>query len=315
MLGFLGRRVVTLLFTLLAASVVVFTVLEVLPGDPALLMLGTEAREDTLAALRSQMGLDRPAPVRYLDWAGGALTGDFGTSYTYKMPVATLVGDRLAVTAPLALLALLLSTALAIPLGMLAAVKHNRIGDWGVMGFSQLGLAVPSFWVGIMLIWAFALQLRWFGAGGFPGWSAGWGTALQALVLPAVALALTEAAILARIVRSAMLETMREDYVRTARAKGLSKGQVLRRHVLRNAAIPVTTIVGITITSLIALSAVVERAFSLDGLGAALVQAALSKDFAVVQGIALVLVAAFVVANAIVDLLYAVLDPRIRYVK
>ena len=143
MLAFLARRFVTLLLTLVAASIVVFTVLEVLPGDPALLMLGTEAREDTLAALRSQMGLDLPAPVRYLDWVGGALTGDLGTSYTYKLPVAQLIGDRLAVTAPLALFALALSTLLALPLGMLAAIKHNRVGDWGVMGFSQLGLAVP----------------------------------------------------------------------------------------------------------------------------------------------------------------------------
>ncbi|MDR6292598.1 MULTISPECIES: ABC transporter permease [Inquilinus] len=310
MLAFLARRFVTLLLTLVAASIVVFTVLEVLPGDPALLMLGTEAREDTLAALRSQMGLDRPAPVRYLDWVGGALTGDLGTSYTYKLPVAQLIGDRLAVTAPLALFALALSTLLALPLGMLAAIKHNRVGDWGVMGFSQLGLAVPNFWVGIMLIWLFALQLGWFGAGGFPGWSAGWGGALHALVLPALALALTEAAILARVVRSAMLETMREDYVRTARAKGLSKGAVLRRHVLRNALIPVATIIGLQFGFLMAGAVVVENVFTLPGLGRLAFQAIAQRDLIVVKDVVVLLAAIVVVVNFLIDVVYAVIDPR-----
>jgi peptide/nickel transport system permease protein len=310
MLAFLARRFLTLLFTLFAASVVVFTVLEVLPGDPALLMLGTEAREDTLAALRSQMGLDQPAPVRYAIWVGGVLTGDFGTSYTYKLPVAQLIGDRLAVTAPLALFALLLSTLLALPLGMLAAIKHNRVGDWGVMGFSQLGLAVPNFWVGIMLIWLFALKLGWFGAGGFPGWSAGWGGALHALVLPALALALTEAAILARVVRSAMLETMREDYVRTARAKGLSKGAVLYRHVLRNAMIPVATIIGMQFGFLMAGAVVVENVFTLPGLGRLAFQAIAQRDLIVVKDVVVMLAAIVVVVNFLVDVVYAVIDPR-----
>lgn len=310
MLGFLARRGLALLFTLFAASVVVFVVLEVLPGDPAQLMLGTEAREDTLAALRQQMGLDRPAPARYLDWVGGALAGDLGTSYTYKMPVAQLIGDRLAVTAPLAILSLILSTALAIPLGMLAAIRHNRAGDWGVMGFSQLGLAVPNFWVGIMLIWVFALQLGWFGAGGFPGWGGGWAGALRALVLPATALALTEAAILARVVRSAMLETMREDYVRTARAKGLSKAAVLRRHVLRNAMIPVATIIGLQFGFLMAGAVVVENVFTLPGLGRLAFQAIAQRDLIVVKDVVVLLAAIVVAVNFLVDVVYAVIDPR-----
>jgi len=273
MLAFLARRTVTLLVTALAASLVVFVVLEVLPGDPALLMLGTEAREDTLAALRTQMGLDRPAPVRYLDWIGGLVTGNLGTSYTYDVPVEKLIADRMAVTLPLTFLALAMSTAIAIPLGMLAANRHNRPGDWGVMAFSQIGMAIPNFWFGILLILVFSVQLGWFDSGGFPGWDAGLGPALKALLLPALALALVEAAILARVARSAILETLREDYVRTARAKGLSRAAVMRRHVLRNALIPVSTIIGLQFGFLLAGAIVVENVFYLPGLGRLVFQA------------------------------------------
>ncbi|HYI69629.1 MAG TPA: ABC transporter permease, partial [Skermanella sp.] len=238
MTGFLGRRLLTLGLTLWLASLVVFVVLEVLPGDPALLMLGVDARPDTLAALRAQMGLDQPAPVRYLAWTAGLLTGDLGTSHTYGVPVAELIRDRLVVTAPLAGLAMLVSTAAALPLGLLAASQRGRPADYGVMAFSQLGVAVPNFWFGILLVLWFSIGLGWFEAGGFPGWSAGVGPALKSLILPALTLGLTEAAILARVTRSAVLDTLGEDYVRTARAKGLSRGAVMRRHVLRNALIP-----------------------------------------------------------------------------
>ncbi|HSK40061.1 MAG TPA: ABC transporter permease, partial [Arenibaculum sp.] len=199
MLTFLGRRLAGALATLLAASVVVFAVLEILPGDPALVMLGTEARPDTLAALREQLGLDRPAPVRYFAWIAGLLTGDFGTSMTYDVPVASLIADRIAVTAPLALLAILLSTAVALPLGLFAASRHGQFGDLGVMAFSQLGVAVPNFWFGILLVLLFSIGLGWLPSGGFPGWSAGIVPAFAALLLPACALALSEAAILARV--------------------------------------------------------------------------------------------------------------------
>ncbi len=310
MLSFLIRRSLALLLTLLAAALVVFLVLEVLPGDPALLMLGTEARDDTLAALRAQMGLDRPAPERFVAWIAGFLTGDLGTSYTYSVPVAKLVADRMAITLPLAVMALALSTAIALPLGMLAAAQHNRLGDYAVMAFSQLGMAVPNFWLGIVLTLIFSVTLGWFGSGGFPGWEGGPGPALQALLLPAVALALPEAAILARVTRSAVLETLREDYVRTARAKGLGHAAILRRHVLRNALIPVMTIIGLQFAFLMAGVVVVENVFYLPGLGRLIFQAVTQRDLIVVKDVVVLLTALVVAVNLLVDVLYAVIDPR-----
>jgi len=309
-LTFLIRRLFGLLLTLAAVSLVVFLVLEVLPGDVAQVMLGTEAREDTLAALRSQLGLDRPAHVRYADWVGGLFSGDLGTSHTYGVPVAGLIGERLAVTVPLAALAFVLSAALAVPLGMFAASRRGRPGDWGVMAFSQAGLAIPNFWFAILLILVFSVWLGWTPAGGFPGWGRGIGAALGALLLPAVALALTEAAVLARITRSAVLETLGEDYVRTARAKGLAPLAIMRRHVLRNALVPVTTVMGLQFAFLLAGAVIVENVFTLPGLGRLVLQAIFQRDVVVVKDAVLVLAGMVVVVNFLVDLLYAVIDPR-----
>src|SRR5690625_2712248 len=244
MILLLFRRGVSLVVTLLLASLAIFIVLEVLPGDPAAVMLGTEAREDTLAALRQQMGLDRPANERYLDWLGGVVTGNFGLSMTYRVPVSELILGRLGVTLPLAILAILISTALAVPLGTIAAANHERAADRGVMLFSQIGVAIPNFWFGLLLILFFSSYLGWFSAGGFPGWRPSVITAFKALLLPAIALALPQAAILARVTRSSVLEVLGEDFVRTARAKGLTQRVTLRRHVLRNALIPVVTVMG-----------------------------------------------------------------------
>lgn len=312
MLAFLVRRLLTLALTAWLATMVVFAVLEVVPGDPALLMLGTQAQPDTLAALRAQMGLDQPIPVRYLRWVGGLLTGDLGTSLTYARPVADLVAERLAITLPLAALALVLSAVIAIPLGLTAASRHGRAGDWAVMAFGQVGIAVPSFWFGILLILGFSVKLGWFPAGGFPGWQAGAGPALKALLLPAVALALPEAAILARVTRSAALDTLREDYVRTARAKGLGRRTVLIRHVLPNALIPVATILGLQCAFLIAGAVVVENVFTLPGLGRLLYQAIGQHDLIVVQSVVVMLAMSVVVVNALVDVAYAAIDPRPR---
>jgi peptide/nickel transport system permease protein len=313
MAAFLARRLASLALTLLLASAAVFIVLEVLPGDPALLILGTEAREDTLAALRTEMGLDRPAPERYLGWIAGLITGNLGTSHTYGVPVGELIGDRLAVTLPLAVLALALSTAIALPLGLFAALHRNRPGDYAVMAFSQLGIAVPNFWVGIMLTLFFAVFLGWFASGGFPGWEAGPAAALKALVLPAVALALGEAAILARVARGAVLETLAEDYVRTARAKGLSWARVVRAHVLRNALIPITTILGLQFAFLMAGTIVVENVFYLPGLGRLLYQAVSQRDLVVVKDVVVLLTALVVAVNFVVDACYAAIDPRERH--
>jgi peptide/nickel transport system permease protein len=309
---FLAKRLGILLATLLVTSLVVFLVLEILPGDPAQVMLGTEAQPETLAALRAQLGLDRPPVERYLAWLGGLATGDLGVSYTYSVPVADLVRERLAVTVPLAVIAMALTTVLAIGLGVYAAAHHNRLGDVGVMGLTQLGIAIPNFWFAILLILLFAVHLGWFSAGGFPGWSAGFGPALKALVLPALALALVQAAILARVTRSAVLEVLREDFVRTARAKGLSRRQTLWRHVLRNALIPVVTLMGLQFAALLSGTIVIENVFFLPGVGRLIFQSITQRDLIVVKDVVVLLAAMVVAVNFLVDLLYAAIDPRLR---
>jgi peptide/nickel transport system permease protein len=312
MTRFLVRRGLAMLATLFAASIVVFLVLEILPGDPALVMLGVDAQPDTLAALRRQLGVDQPPLDRYLAWVGGLLTGDLGVSYTYGVPVRALIVERLALTVPLALLAMAITVALAIAMGVYAAARHNRPGDYGVMAATQLGLAVPNFWLGILLILLFAVQLGWFPAGGFPGWESGIAPSLQALLLPAVALALVQAAILARATRSAVLDALREDYVRTARAKGLTRGQALWRHALRNALIPVVTVMGLQFAYLLSGAIVIENVFYLPGLGRLVFQAISQRDLIVVKDVVILLAAMVVVVNFIVDVLYAVIDPRVK---
>jgi len=311
-LVFLIRRLGGLVATLLVATVVVFAVLEILPGDPASLMLGVNAQPDTIAALRTELGLDRPALARYLGWIGGMLVGDFGISYTYRVPVAGLIADRALVSLPLALMALLLSTAIAIPLGTLAATAHNRWPDATVMGFAQVGVAVPNFWFGILLVYLFAVTLRWVPAGGFAGWDAGPAAALASLILPAIALALPQAAILARVMRSALLDVLHEDYIRTARAKGLPFLATVWRHGVRNALIPVLTILGLQFAFLIAGTIIIENVFYLPGLGRLIFQAVAQRDLIVVQSLTVLLVATVVIVNFLVDLAYAAGDPRLR---
>jgi len=311
-LVFLIRRLGGLVATLLVATVVVFAVLEILPGDPASLMLGVNAQPDTIAALRTELGLDRPALARYLGWIGGMLVGDFGISYTYRVPVAGLIADRALVSLPLALMALLLSTAIAIPLGTLAATAHNRWPDATVMGFAQVGVAVPNFWFGILLVYLFAVTLRWVPAGGFAGWDAGPAAALASLILPAIALALPQAAILARVMRSALLDVLHEDYIRTARAKGLPFLATVWRHGVRNALIPVLTILGLQFAFLIAGTIIIENVFYLPGLGRLIFQAVAQRALIVVQSLTVLLVATVVIVNFLVDLAYAAVDPRLR---
>ena len=306
------RRLTALMVTLLVASLLIFLLLEILPGDPAAVILGVGAQEDTLRALRAELGLDLPAPVRYLNWLGEVLQGDLGRSYTYDTPVQELLLNRVELSLPLALLAILLSTGIAIPLGVFAASRHRKVADTGIMGFAQLGVAVPNFWFAILLILLFSVKLGWFSAGGFAGWDAGWFPAFKSLVLPAVALALPQAAILARVTRSSVLETVQEDYIRTARAKGLSRNQALWRHAVRNALIPVVTILGLQLSFLLAGTVIIENVFYLPGVGRLLFQAIAQRDLMVVKNLVLVLAATVVLINFLVDLLYAVLDPRLR---
>jgi peptide/nickel transport system permease protein len=308
----LARRMLGLAVTLAAASVIVFTVMEVLPGDPAVVILGVGAEPESLAALRGELGLDRPPVERYLAWIAGLARGDLGHSHTYAVPVLELISERVAVTFPLALIAMALTAAIAIPAGVLAARLRGGIGDVGISVVAQLGVAVPNFWFAMLLIIVFAVSLGWLPAGGFPGWDAGLGPALGALVLPALALALPQAAILTRVTRSAMLDTIAEDYVRTARAKGLTRSAALWRHALENALIPVVTIMGLQFSFLISGTIVIENVFHLPGLGRLLFQAIAQRDLIVVKELVLLLAISVVVVNFLVDLAYLALDPRLR---
>ena len=308
---YLLGRLVSLALSLLVASLVIFAVIEVVPGDAASYMLGLNASEETVAALRDRLGLNEPPPLRYLHWVAGMLRGDFGQSYTYRVPVAELVGQRLAVSLPLALYALLLAVAIAFPAGLLAAARRGRGLDAAVMGATQVGIALPNFWFAMLLVLAFALHWRIFPAGGFPGWDeplAG----LRALTLPAVALALPQAAILARVLRSALIETLGQDYIRTARAKGLTAGQAILHHALRNAMVPVLTIMGMQFSFLLAGAIIIENVFYLPGLGRLIFQAITQRDLIVVESVVMILVFAVIVVTFLVDLAYAAIDPRLR---
>ena len=314
---FLLKRFATFLATLAVASVVVFVVLELLPGNAAEVILGDTATPESLAALNTKLGLDRPATTRYATWVSDLLQGETAQSISYDTPTAELITERLRVTLPLALMAMGLTVVLALSMGIYAASRHNRLGDVGVMAASQVGIAIPNFWFAILLILLFAVQLQWVSAGGFPGWTeddgGGLWAGVQALILPAVALALVQAAILTRVTRSAVLDVMREDFVRTARAKGLSRRQALWRHVLRNAMIPVLTVAGLQFANLITGTIVVENVFVLPGIGRLIFQAISNRDLIVVRDVVMLLAAVVVAVNFVVDVLYAVIDPRLRH--
>jgi ABC-type dipeptide/oligopeptide/nickel transport system permease component/ABC-type transport system substrate-binding protein len=308
----LAGRTGSLALTLLLASVAIFVLVQVLPGDPAAYMMGLNASPEAVAALRAQYGLDVPAWRQYVEWIAGLARGDLGLSYTYRVPVAALVVERLQVSLPLALYALVLATALAFPLGLWAAARRDTRTDSWLMGLAQVGLAIPNFWLGLVLIVTFAVGLGWFAAGGFPGWDAGVGPGLRALTLPAIALAVPQACIVARVLRSELVQAMDEDYVRTARAKGLSEAEALRTHALPNALLPVLTLLGLQFSFLLAGAIIVETVFSLPGLGRLVFQATAQRDLIVVRSVVLLLVAAVVVVNFAVELACAAVDPRVR---
>ena len=312
MLNYIFKRFLSLIISLAVASLVIFFVIEVAPGDPAQFMLGINAQPDTVAALRTELGLDVPKWQRYLGWVGGLVTGDFGTSYTYRTPISTMIADRLWVSLPLAIYALTLSTVIAFPAGIYAAARRGKGGDMAVMGATQLGVAVPNFWFAMMMVLIFAINLRWFSAGGFAGWDKGFWTGIHSLTLPAVSLALPQAAILARVMRSALLDILGEDFMRTARAKGLTRRQALWRHGVRNALIPVLTIIGLQFSFLLAGSIIIEQVFYLPGLGRLVFQAISSRDLIVAESVVMLLVFAVITVNFLVDLAYAAVDPRLR---
>ncbi|SFK91848.1 peptide/nickel transport system permease protein [Pseudovibrio ascidiaceicola] len=312
MLWFAFLRLIGLLTTLLAASLVIFVVLEVIPGDPAEVMLGLNAQADTLAALRAELGLNAPVSTRYVNWLLGMLKGEFGVSYTYSVPVSELIGERIQVSLPLATGALILSTVIAIPIGVYSARYHGKIIDTGIMSVAQIGIAIPNFWIAILLVYVFAIVLRVLPSGGFPGWDVSFFGSLQALLLPVIALALPQASILARVMRSALLDVLHEDYIRTARAKGLSNKATLWRHGVRNALIPVLTILGLQFSFLIAGTVIIENLFYLPGLGRLIFQGITQRDLIVVKSSVMLLVALTIFVTFLVDIAYAAIDPRLR---
>lgn len=312
MLRYAASRLVSLILSLVVASLVIFAVLEIIPGDAASFMLGMNAAPDTLEALREQLGLNGSLLSRYLAWVTGMPQGDFGTSYTYRTPVAELIAARMEVSVPLTLYALVLSTAIALPVGLLAAARQGKATDLAVMGTTQLGVAVPNFWFAMILVLIFAVNLRWLPSGGFPGWEKGIWVNVKALTLPAVALALPQASILARVMRSSVLETLTQDYVRTARAKGLNRTQAVLRHAFRNALIPVLTILGLQFSFLLAGAIIIENVFFLPGLGRLIFQGITQRDLIVVKSVVMILVGAVILVNFLVDLAYALVDPRLR---
>jgi peptide/nickel transport system permease protein len=296
----------------LVATAVVFVVVQIVPGDPVRYMMGLQADPAAIAAMRHQLGLDAAPLQRYLQWVVGLLHADFGTSYTYRIPVGTLIAERLQLSLPLALYALLLSSAVALPLGLLGAARRGRAADAVLNGLTQLGLAMPNFWLGMLLVLIFAVTLHWVSAGGFPGWSAGFFAAIKSLTLPAVALATPQAAILARVLRGAIIETMHQDYIRSARAKGAGEWRVLWRHSLPNAMLPVLTILGMQFSFLLAGGVIIENVFFLPGLGRLVFQAIVQRDLIVVQSVVVVLVFAVVCVTFLVELAYATINPQLR---
>ena len=312
MLSFTLGRLVSLCLSLVVASLVIFLVIEVIPGDPAAYMLGINAQPDTVLALKAELGLDKPMSVRYITWVTGMMQGDFGQSYTYRAPVTQMVEDRILVSVPLAVYALFLSIIIAFPAGIYAASRLGRAGDITVIGATQLGVAVPNFWFAMILVLIFAIKLRWFSAGGFPGWDKGFWLSIKSLSLPAVTLALPQAAILARVMRSSLLDILGEDFIRTARAKGLNRRQVLWGHALRNASIPVLTIIGLQFSFLLAGGIIIEQVFFLPGLGRLIFQAISARDLVVVESVVMLLVFLVIIVNFAVDIAYVLVDPRLR---
>ena len=306
------ERAAILVASLVVSSILVFAFMAVLPGDPARTALGVQATEEAVAQLHREYGLDRPLPVQYLSWVGGLARGDLGTSYISKALIAPQVADRLQVTLWLVVTSMVLALLVAVPGGVLMAVRHRRISGVVLSAVSQIGVAVPAFLAGILLITLFAVRLGWLPANGWTAPSEDPAMFLRQLTLPALSLGLVQAAVLTRYVRSAVLDVLREDYLRTARSKGLTPGRALVRHGLRNAAIPVVTVLGLQLATLLVGAVVVERVFVVPGLGSLLLDAVSTRDLIVVQDVVMLLVVAVLLVNFVVDVLYVLIDPRLR---
>ena len=313
MLAYTARRLLAIVPVMGIVAVLVFMMLRLTSGDPAAIIAGDNANADDVASIRRQLGLDQPILSQFALWIGKLLTGDFGHSFFFKKSVAELVLDRIEPTLALALLTITISVLIAVPLGVFAAYRQGSITDRVVMGFSVLGFSVPVFVVGYLLIYVFAIQLNWFPVQGYQRLSQGFGGFIHRLILPALTLSVIYVALIARMTRTSVLEVLGEDYIRTARAKGRSQFQVLLRHALPNAAVPIVTVIGLGVALLIGGVVVTESVFTIPGLGRLTVDAVLARDYPVVQAVILLFSFAYVLINLAVDLAYTFFDPRIRY--
>lgn len=308
----LGRRLAATAATLAIVSVIVFAFVHALPGDPALVHAGPDASPERVEQIRAELGLDRPLPVQYLSYLGDVLTGDLGRSARDGQPVVQLIADRLPATLELAVLSLVAAVVIAVPAGVIAAKGSGRLAGVVTSAITLTGLSVPAFWFAIMLIYVFAVQLRWFNAGGYVPLSVNWQANLALMALPVLATGFRRSAEIARFVRASVLDASSADYVRVASAKGLSDGAIMRRHILPNAMIPVITVTGLQMAEMLGGLVLTETVFGIPGLGRLIVDSIFSRDFVVVQGCLLVAAVLVVVVNTLVDLLYTRMDPRIR---
>jgi len=313
MLRFLATRLLATLPVLLVVAVVVFLILRLTPGDPAAVIAGDSATTEQIEQIRASLGLDRSIPVQFAIWAGSALRGDLGESFFFKKKVSELIGQRIEPTLALTLCTIVLAVAIAVPLGVIAAWRHGGWLDRALMGFSTLGFSIPVFVLGYLLIWLVSMKLGWLPVQGYKRLAEGFGPFIRHLILPSITLAIVYIALIARVTRAAVSEALTEDYVRTARSKGLPERTVVLRHALRNAAVPIVTVIGIGIAVLIGGVVITESVYAIPGLGRLTVDAVLARDFPTIQGVILLFSVAYVLINLAIDLSYLVLDPRIRY--
>jgi peptide/nickel transport system permease protein len=311
--AFIARRVLAMVPVLVLISLISFLTLRILPGDPARGILGPEAPIDAVRDLHKSLGLDRPLPQQYGSWAAGTLKGDFGRTYRTGQTVSSLIGERLPVTIELAVLAIVISTLIGIPLGILAAIRANTIIDYVSTAIAVAGAVIPNFWLALLLVLLFSVRLGWFPALGWTSFSQDPVQNLKSATLPAVALGVAQAAALARMTRSAMVEVLKQDYIRTARAKGLPGRRVVMRHALKNSLIPITTIFGLQVSRIIGGAIIIETIFALPGIGKLVIDSILFRELTTVQALVLIIAAWVVLSNLFVDISYAYLDPRIHY--
>ncbi|NDW46562.1 ABC transporter permease [Ruegeria sp. PrR005] len=313
MLSYLLRRLIATIPVMLLVAVFVFMLLRLTPGDPAAIIAGDYANDAQIAEIRTKLGLDKPLPVQFMVWLGNMFQGDFGESFFYKKQVGELIAARLEPTLSLSLLTIILTVCIAVPLGTLAAYRQGSWLDRGIMGFSVLGFSLPVFVIGYMLIYLFSIKLGWLPVQGYQRISDGVGGWLLRLILPSIALSVIFVAFIARMTRTSVLEVLGEDYIRTARAKGQTETRVLMRHAVRNAAVPIVTVIGLSFAILIGGVVVTESVFNLPGLGLLTVEAVLARDFPTIQAVILLFSFIYVLINLLIDVSYTVLDPRIRY--